>query len=457
MQNLLLDYDKTEWNMFRISDRLARCAQQAVVAKAPPKPILVSLVDIAEDDVKVGLSAAEFITRYQAYKQLPDQMQKSVDGIWTPPSVDGFIIKVSRARGCDASALARSVGEASRNFQVAFGPVLEVWFSIGVDAYDSRSGLEYVSTAESELDSQASCLVSLMKSISDGCADTFKCGVIIQEYADSDWRASVAPAGNQPGCSSAGGSSERMGAATADHLACGERLECPTDQPDCFQPANLSLQLCVYQDVKNALCKLPDYLMCDPYIKVGEGDSTDLPVCAPEELPVDREHNFAWDGLMRAPPYKSSLCSEEAHYTNATLQPRRTFYALMNLWNPPQLANMSTSPVDWTGSRKRLAMHEQRLLRLWSNNGVVTVTMLVWVFITVGLLAGFRMLFSTFKITGRVAVFFTLVVLSILNYFALEHQLSMPFLLGQSVDDILVVLLLLILWCPLNGGGGGHW
>ena len=54
MQALLLDYDKTEWNMFRISDRLAFCAQQAVVAKAPPKPILVSLVDIAEDDVKVG-------------------------------------------------------------------------------------------------------------------------------------------------------------------------------------------------------------------------------------------------------------------------------------------------------------------------------------------------------------------------------------------------------------------
>jgi hypothetical protein len=52
----------------------------------------------------------------------------------------------------------------------------------------------------------------------------------------------------------------------------------------------------------------------------------------------------------------------------------------------------------------------------------------------------------------------TLIGMAILNNFAVEARLSLPYLLGAFITELTAILCFLIFICPLNGGAGeGHW
>ena len=415
-QDLLLDHDQ-DWNLFHISERMAQCASDVVMSSVPfrARPILVSLVDrISEPGTECAagescamVDADDYIDEYRKYKELPSQMQTE-GGVWTPPSVGGFVIKVSRSRGCDALGLAQSVAAQARRFQMSFGVSLELWFSIGVDAFDSREQMEYPAADGSGLDPQAACVLDLIKSVSDGCrGGGVSCGVILEEYSDSYWRASTAPTGNQVGCGTLSGSPERLEDSTVQHLQCGKMLACPMQQERCFQPSNnFSLRLCIFPETPdNEFCMLPGYLACDPYTGPEQAVGNGLPKCSPRGLSTDMEHNVAWDGLMRVPTQTngSKKCTEGAHLVNSTLEPRRTFYAIMHLWNPPTLETQSTLPYQMREARSMVRKQGERIDNLWDNGWAVIGTLLGWALIMLVILACFRAVLVNFpqKQKGR--------------------------------------------------------
>ena len=59
-------------------------------------------------------------------------------------------------------------------------------------------------------------------------------------------------------------------------------------------------------------------------------------------------------------------------------------------------------------------------------------------------------------LVGRAAIFFTMMVLSIANYYSLDADFSMPFLVGGAITDIMAVMCFIVFWCAADRSVASH-
>lgn len=454
----------------------------------PPPPVIVTISDLGGD---VGPATL-----------LPTFIQHLVANV---TSVGGVVIPVSRSRRCDASDVVRAAifaaGQADREFSL--------WFSVGVDAFNDPIGAPYVPVHTSNdhtanfnvTDGRTQCLMHLIQTVEDTCNDpgepssgepssgplvgidswnpgNIKCGLIVQEYSDSLWRAGLA---GTP--SSAAGSGQEcaviaqgapLGASIAwgepmaqtppgvrppasddfleEHLSCGNLIRVPND-PGPVQPfINLP-------NVTVHASQLPGYLLCDPQQELAIVPYTNsklLPRCGQRNLEtLDDWHNVAWDGLMEpVPPTMEDFCNDRFHQVESSLRPRRAFYALRERW--ARSTSEVTSIRDWPAFQAKLAGLAERNDQMLNDDAGLTLVLFAgyfaaFVLIVPVLLACFR---ST-GIKGRLTVTAVAFVLYLLNWTPLPVPCTITWDLAA---DLLSLFLFISLWAPLNGGGGrGQW
>ena len=122
-----LDYaQQPGWNMFLIMQRVAACAkkaQQSFGDATHSQPVLVSIVDdVTAAAADPSVTVDGFLNLYAAF----------LSHTGATPTLDGFIVRASRSRGCSAESMVRSAVGHAATFTNPFGKPLRMWFSIGV-------------------------------------------------------------------------------------------------------------------------------------------------------------------------------------------------------------------------------------------------------------------------------------------------------------------------------------
>ena len=507
-----LDYKTNpQWNLFRIVDRAGECAQQMQdtlmgegILAPPRRPVLITLKDnVCALNSHSCVSAADFMTQYRDYKVTnPTTPGTNNQLIFSPPHVDGFTIEVSRSRGCNANAAVAGVVAQGGEWRKAFGASPRLWFSVGVDNYDTYYGTTYPAVAGrddanytspnavlqkslyADTDARTECLLSLISSTDTGCASDdagLKCGLVVREFADSYWRAVAGtspPASQGPiaettsdACATQAGSASRIAAAIAGHLPCGENKPCtPTTNSDCNHPlANRTHG----KPSPPSRREQPQRLLCNPLLApdtpvqtiTARGDvfvtsSTSLPPCAHQAaLFVDDWYNPAFDGLMEAPPASQAqyICNSLFQDVPSTLLPRRAYYALRVLWAedahiPFAYQNESvTVPSQWGITQNWTTTASEHDTDY--NVGVFVFWFLV---ITCVLAVSRGLLGVCGGVAGRASTLLALVCVFLLNIADLG-DMQLPVAIATTLNEVMVLMLLVLLWCPLNGGNGDWW
>jgi hypothetical protein len=207
-------------------DDLAKCVRDEV----PTVPVYVGLAQADGCDVAAVLSE----------KLTP--LNNGSAAAWS--HVDGAVVDLSRAHGCDASSTARALVDAANGNGTAAAArdkPFTLWLGVGVDAFDTSAGGEYatVRSSTTQLDSyltvtdaRTHCLLSLLDSVDAGgagCAED-QCAVVVHEYADSFFRAAhgYTPTGSWQAAAQcavardgAPSSSDRLQVVRTEQLSCG--------------------------------------------------------------------------------------------------------------------------------------------------------------------------------------------------------------------------------------------
>lgn len=419
----------------------------------------------------------------------------SGDSATKSQAVSGFVVKLDRSLGCDLQHSALLIlDEFDRLLSDERYADLQLWFSFGIDAFDSFSGGEYAAVRmnnEAEppapelvlSDARTECLLSLMDGIdqaASGSEAKGKVGVIVEEYSDSFWRAIDGEEPNingMAGCDTSGdadgasGSYQRMVATRGAQLSCGTYLKPPTwshtgdTQSGTLFAMDLSMKLA-----------------CDPYTTTMPRTPPDhwvVPPCADPSALYHMDHwvNLAYDGLMGFQPDQTIFSGCESRYfeANATLFPRRAFYALQQEWysldpstssktmaviGSRPLSQDVTVPWMWYSSFNHSRQSRTREADFWNDAWYVpTAWMATWAAVLVLLFACLRGLLrgipSLHSWAGRLL---TVLCMAALWYLCAASPLPVPEIVASTLIELLWLAVFLLFWAPLNGGGSrGDW
>ena len=513
-----------QWNLLRVVDFAAECAQnvqnsllgRGIIKER--KPVLITLDDsqcnngamvsggyaAPGDNPAAGgfcVSAAAFIEMYREYKVYNNSIEiANHQQMYNPPNVDGFLVQVDRTRGCNATGLAKEVTAQAETFRADFGGLPHIWFSVGVDAYDTRRSGEYPTVLEKRKapnqdslqlglhgddDARTQCLMTLIGSINTGCDNgdpSLKCGIVVQEYADSHWRAVGGTAPIEIGDTEAvrqcddtvAGSPERAVAAAQMQLPCGDYKPCAASDPNCAHAAG------VHEMEFFLARRLPQRLICDPRksqnTPMENLASNALQPCGyagdnDKYMTVDPWHNVAYDGLLMAPVDDTAgwYCNERYHEVGGTLLPRRAYYTLKENWGP---TTSDTCTISGVAAIMNATIVNVTLPSEWhigitwrykamKNNGDFNVAVLfIWLTAAALVIACGRGCLSgcgtviTASFSVLIFVFFVIFI----NMLDIHDLVPLPYTVTATLNELGGVLLLVLIWCPINGGGGrGHW
>ena len=395
------------------------------------------------------------------------------------------------ARMADLTHSVAAATSCARDRQDAFNDVTSAAYPASVAALNATTiAVESRHPNETQqalvTDLRTECLSALVESVESAakeyCTESISCGVVVEEYADSFWRAAVAP---KSGASEDAGQDCATTEAAQEDYADWRLVQGPLGTSEAYPPGFHPPETYQYlserlfcgaltpntqvnrTDLDRGLAglamagRLPGSLLCDPQhtaVVYAPSDPFELPACGVlRDQSLDSRHNPAWDGLMEPVPNydRGRFCNKRASDGTLALRPRRAFYALQAKWRPESDHVRASGMRDWKAFNGdfSLQMEEKNALFLkWPDWTLIFLYLIIAIVLSSILIA----CFGSSGIKGRLTALVLVVVVYSLNW---VPNLPLPCIITFDLGaELLTILLFFVVWAPLNGGGGsGKW